>query len=99
MHIPAVISAVRGTYQVYHDMQYAQGGHAPVNNQIQDAELRHQIRRLASHTSIVVCIECLAALTLSHSHIVSLCLTLTPSHSISITLSHYAMTHHVASMH
>jgi len=46
---------------VYHDMQYAQSGHSPQNNPIQDAELRHQIRRLASHTSIVMwdgCNEC-----------------------------------------
>jgi beta-mannosidase len=46
---------------VYHDMQYAQGGHSPKNNAVQDAELRHQIRRLASHASIVMwdgCNEC-----------------------------------------
>ena len=46
---------------VYHDMQYAQGGHSPKNDAVQDAELRHQIRRLASHPSIVMwdgCNEC-----------------------------------------
>ena len=46
---------------VYHDMQYAQGGHSPKNTTTQDAELRHNIRRLASHPSIVVwdgCNEC-----------------------------------------
>jgi beta-mannosidase len=46
---------------VYHDMQYAQGGHAPKNDAVQDAELRHQIRRLSSHASIVLwdgCNEC-----------------------------------------
>lgn len=47
--------------QVYHDMQYAQGGHSPKNDDVQDAELRHQIRRLSSHASIVLwdgCNEC-----------------------------------------
>ena len=42
-------------------MQYAQGGHAPKNTTEQDAELRHQIRRLAHHPSIVMwdgCNEC-----------------------------------------
>ena len=46
---------------VYHDMQYAQQGHSPENTPTQDAELRHNIRRLASHPSIVVwdgCNEC-----------------------------------------
>jgi len=46
---------------VYHDMQYAQGGHSPANTTDQDSELRHIIRRLASHTSIVIwdgCNEC-----------------------------------------
>lgn len=46
---------------VYHDMQYAQGGHSPKNDAVQDAELRHQIRRLSAHPSIVLwdgCNEC-----------------------------------------
>ena len=46
---------------VYHDMQYAQQGHAPKATRLQEAELRHSIRRLSSHTSIVVwdgCNEC-----------------------------------------
>eukprot|EP00117_Sycon_ciliatum_P046191 scpid34575/ scgid33108/ Beta-mannosidase; Lysosomal beta A mannosidase; Mannanase len=46
---------------VYHDMQYAQNGHSPSNNPVQDAELRHQIRRLSHHPCIVVwdgCNEC-----------------------------------------
>lgn len=46
---------------VYHDMQYAQEGHSPVKNPVQDAELRHQVRRLSSHASIVIwdgCNEC-----------------------------------------
>merc|ERR1712232_589403 len=46
---------------VYHDMQYAQGGHSPKNDPIQEKELRHQIRRLSSHPSIVMwdgCNEC-----------------------------------------
>ena len=34
---------------VYHDMQYAQQGHSPKATRAQDAELRHNIRRLASH--------------------------------------------------
>lgn len=36
---------------VYHDMQYAQQGHAPKRTPIQDSELRHAIRRLSAHTS------------------------------------------------
>jgi len=46
---------------VYHDMQYAQGGHSPANTTVQDAELRHNIRRLSNHPSIVMwdgCNEC-----------------------------------------
>ena len=46
---------------IYHDMQYAQGGHAPATTAVQDAELRHNIRRLANHPSIVMwdgCNEC-----------------------------------------
>ena len=46
---------------VYHDMMYAQQGHSPQDTAVQDAELRHQIRRLAHHPSIVVwdgCNEC-----------------------------------------
>jgi hypothetical protein len=46
---------------MYHDMQYAQGGHAPATTPTQDAELRHQVRRLSHHPSIVIwdgCNEC-----------------------------------------
>lgn len=46
---------------VYHDMQYSHGHGTPQNDATQDAELRHQIRRLASHPCIVVwdgCNEC-----------------------------------------
>jgi hypothetical protein len=46
---------------VYHDMQYAQQGHAPLKTTIQEDELRHNVRRLASHASIVMwdgCNEC-----------------------------------------
>jgi len=46
---------------IYHDMQYAQGGHSPANTTDQTAELQHQIRRLANHPSIVMwdgCNEC-----------------------------------------
>lgn len=46
---------------VFHDLQYAQQGHAPRSGAVQAAELRHQVRRLASHPSIVVwdgCNEC-----------------------------------------
>ena len=42
-------------------MQYAQQGHAPLATAEQDAELRHQIRRLSSHPSIIMwdgCNEC-----------------------------------------
>lgn len=46
---------------VYHDMQYAQGNHDPKVTATQDAELRHQIRRLSHHPSIMLwdgCNEC-----------------------------------------
>ena len=46
---------------IYHDMQFAQSGHAPKATSTQDAELRHAVRRLASHVSIVIwdgCNEC-----------------------------------------
>lgn len=46
---------------IYHDMQYAQDGHSPQSTPNQEAELRHQIRRLSHHPSIVVwdgCNEC-----------------------------------------
>jgi len=46
---------------VYHDMQYAQSGHSPAATATQDEELRHTVRRLSSHASIVVwdgCNEC-----------------------------------------
>eukprot|EP01060_Flectonema_neradi_P011083 TRINITY_DN18146_c0_g1_i2.p1 TRINITY_DN18146_c0_g1~~TRINITY_DN18146_c0_g1_i2.p1 ORF type:complete len:922 (+),score=158.51 TRINITY_DN18146_c0_g1_i2:45-2768(+) len=46
---------------MYHDMMYAQGGHSPKVTSTQDAELRHQIRRLSSHASILMwdgCNEC-----------------------------------------
>jgi len=46
---------------MYHDMQYAQGDHSPSNTPLQDAELRHQLRRLSHHPSIVIwdgCNEC-----------------------------------------
>lgn len=46
---------------IYHDMQYAQSGHSPKSTDTQDAELRHQIRRLSAHPSIVIwdgCNEC-----------------------------------------
>jgi beta-mannosidase len=47
---------------IYHDMQYAQDGHSPLDGSVsQAAEFRHQIRRLAAHPSIVIidgCNEC-----------------------------------------
>eukprot|EP00040_Diaphanoeca_grandis_P034655 m.215991 g.215991 ORF g.215991 m.215991 type:complete len:1074 (-) comp33200_c0_seq2:397-3618(-) len=46
---------------IYHDMQFAQNGHAPKITQTQDTEIRHQVRRLAHHPSIVIwdgCNEC-----------------------------------------
>ena len=42
---------------VYHDMQYASSGggtHGPIATETQDAELRHQIRRLSHHPAIVL---------------------------------------------
>lgn len=46
---------------VYHDMQYAQQGHAPANTTEQRLELQHNVRRLSAHPSIVLwdgCNEC-----------------------------------------
>jgi hypothetical protein len=46
---------------VYHDMQYAQSGHDPASTPVQEEELRHQIRRLSAHPSIIIwdgCNEC-----------------------------------------
>lgn len=47
---------------IYHDMQFAQDGHSPLDGSVaQAAEFRHQVRRLAAHPSIVVidgCNEC-----------------------------------------
>ena len=43
---------------VYHDMAYASNGnggtHGPIATPTQDAELRHQIRRLSHHPAIVI---------------------------------------------
>jgi beta-mannosidase len=39
---------------IYHDMMYAQEGHSPADTPTQDAELRHQVRRLSHHPSIIV---------------------------------------------
>jgi hypothetical protein len=43
---------------VYHDMAYASNGnggtHGPIATPTQDAELRHQIRRLSHHAAIVI---------------------------------------------
>jgi beta-mannosidase len=42
---------------LYHDMQYASdggGAHGPIVTATQDAELRHQIRRLSHHPAIVL---------------------------------------------
>ena len=53
-HHPVKLPVVMPLVHVDHDMQYAQGGHAPRNTTAQDAELRHQIRRLSAHPSIVM---------------------------------------------
>ena len=46
---------------LYHDMMYAQGGHDPKVTEVQEKELRHSVRKLSSHASIVIwdgCNEC-----------------------------------------
>jgi len=46
---------------IYHDMMYAQGGHFPAVSDVQEEELRHNIRKLSSHPSIAIwdgCNEC-----------------------------------------
>jgi beta-mannosidase len=43
------------------DLQYAQLGHSPTNDTTEELELRHQMRRLSHHPSIVIwdgCNEC-----------------------------------------
>jgi len=37
---------------IYHDMQYAQEGHSPAQTDVQEAEFRHQVRRISGHVSI-----------------------------------------------
>ena len=54
---------------IYHDMQYAQGGHAPANTTDQTKELQHQIRRLASHPAIVMWDGCASLRTSVHVHL------------------------------
>lgn len=51
---------------IYHDIQYAQSGHAPSQTAVQEAELRHQARRLAAHPSVVLvdgCNECVVVMS------------------------------------
>ena len=47
---------------VYHDMQFAQNGHSPLDGSAsQRAEFQHQVRRLSHHASIAIwdgCNEC-----------------------------------------
>jgi len=46
---------------VHQDMMYAQRGHEPKRTKTQERELRHQVRRLAHHPSIILynsCNEC-----------------------------------------
>jgi beta-mannosidase len=46
---------------IYHDMQFAQSGHSPNGTSTEDAEFRHQIRRLSHHPAWVItdgCNEC-----------------------------------------
>jgi len=47
---------------VYHDMQFAQNGHSPLDGSVsQRAEFQHQVRRLSHHASIAIwdgCNEC-----------------------------------------
>jgi hypothetical protein len=53
---------------VFHDMQYAQDGHSPQGSAEEDAELRHNIRRLSHHPSIMVwdgCNECIVKMNTS----------------------------------
>ena len=40
---------------IYHDMQFAQNGHSPLDQSpSQLAEFKHQVRRLSSHPSIAI---------------------------------------------
>jgi len=39
---------------LYHDIMYAQGGHSPAATPTQDAEIRHQVRRISSHPSLAL---------------------------------------------
>lgn len=71
---------------VYHDMQYAQEGHAPAKTSIQETELRHQIRRLSHHASIVIwdgCNECTVKMNTSTSIYADFVLTVVASEDAS----------------
>eukprot|EP00037_Helgoeca_nana_P028404 m.334008 g.334008 ORF g.334008 m.334008 type:complete len:757 (-) comp27747_c0_seq3:1006-3276(-) len=51
---------------IYHDVMFAQNGHAPQATPTQEAELRHQIRRIGHHTSLALidgCNECTVVMT------------------------------------
>jgi beta-mannosidase len=39
---------------IYHDQPFAQGNHAPHGTPVEDAEIRHQVRRNSHHPSIGV---------------------------------------------
>jgi beta-mannosidase len=46
---------------LYHDMQFAQEGHSPDVTPTEEAEFRHQVRRLSHHPSLALidgCNEC-----------------------------------------
>ena len=63
---------------IYHDMQYAHGGHGPAVGAPQDRELRYQIRRLSSHPSIAIwdgCNECQVLLNNSNGIYASFVMT------------------------
>ena len=84
----------------YHDMQYTSTGggtHGPVVTATQDAELRHQIRRLSHHPAIVIWdgnnenpVNAGAAASMSFGAISPAFLSSTrpPTHTHAATMSH-----------
>lgn len=71
---------------MFHDAMYAQNGHAPRVTPTQDAELRHNIRRLSHHPSIVLfdgCNECTVSMTANTAIYATFVLTVIASEDMS----------------
>ena len=60
---------------VFHDIMYAQQGHAPTADATQAAELSHNVRRLSHHASIVLFDGCNEVRVASEASCSNRCLT------------------------